>query len=66
VESHRTNGISVHKTILSFGFISSDRLPYLKAAFNKGNPPDILEAAMRNQKAGKTKNDERIREKTHE
>jgi hypothetical protein len=63
VESRRTNGISVHKTIRSFGFISSDRLPYLKAAFNKGNPSDILEAVMRNQKSEKTKNDERIREK---
>jgi hypothetical protein len=55
----------VHKTIRSFGFISSDRLPYLKAAFNKGNPPDILEAALRNQKSEKTKIDEPNREKTH-
>jgi hypothetical protein len=66
VESHRTNGISVHKTILSFGFIASDRLPYLKAAFNKGNPAYILEAAMCNQKSGKTKIDEQNREKPHE
>jgi hypothetical protein len=65
VESRRTNGISEHKTILSFGFISSDRLPYLKAAFNKGNPADILEAAMRGQKSGKTTKDEQNREKTH-
>jgi hypothetical protein len=65
VESHRTNGVSMHKTILSFGFISSDRLPYLKAAFNKGNPQDILEAAMSNQKSGETKIGEQNRDKTH-
>jgi hypothetical protein len=47
VESHRRNGVSAHKTILSFGFIPSDRLPYLKAAFNKGNPANILETANR-------------------
>lgn len=42
VESYWSNGRSIHKIILSFGFISSERLPYLKAAFNKGNPEEIL------------------------
>ena len=42
VESSRINGKSTHKIILSFGFISSDRVPYLKAAFNRGDPETIL------------------------
>jgi hypothetical protein len=46
VESYRQGGRPSHKTILSFGFITSGRLPYLKAAFNKGNPADILEKAI--------------------
>lgn len=41
-ESYRENGIPKHRTILSFGFIPSDRVPYLKAAFNRGNPETIL------------------------
>jgi hypothetical protein len=49
VESHRTNGVSAHRTVLSFGFIHSDRVPYLKAAFNRGNPENILESAKRSQ-----------------
>ena len=43
VESHRVDGISKHETVLSFGFISAERLPYLKAAFNRGDPASILE-----------------------
>ena len=42
VESSRINGKPTHKIILSFGFISSDRVPYLKAAFNRGDPETIL------------------------
>ncbi len=42
VESTRINGKPTHKIILSFGFISSDRVPYLKAAFNRGDPEIIL------------------------
>ena len=42
VESTRINGKPTHKIILSFGFISSDRVPYLKAAFNRGDPETIL------------------------
>jgi hypothetical protein len=34
-------------TILSFGHIVPERLPYLKAAFNSGNPEDILARAKR-------------------
>ena len=42
VESFRINGKPTHKIILSFGFIPSDRVPYLKAAFNRGDPETIL------------------------
>lgn len=49
VNSHRINGVSRHETILSFGYISSERLPYLKAAFNRGDPEAILEREKRSQ-----------------
>ena len=35
-------GVSVHEQKLNFGFIPSERLPYLRAAFNKGDPEVIL------------------------
>ena len=49
VESARIDGKPTHKTILSFGFVSSERLPYLKAAFNRGDPETILEQEKRSQ-----------------
>ena len=49
VESHRINGIPKHEIILSFGFIDAQRLPYLKAAFNRGEPEAILEREKRSQ-----------------
>lgn len=49
VESHRVNGIPTHKMILSFGFVPSERVPYLKAAFNHGDPEAILANAKRSQ-----------------
>ncbi len=42
VEAKRTNGKPSHKLILSFGYIEKDRLPYLRAAFNEGEPAEIL------------------------
>ena len=39
-------GVSIHEQKLNFGFISSERLPYLRAAFNKGNPEEILKKEM--------------------
>ena len=42
VESRRVNGIPRHETVLSFGFIATERLPYLKAAFNRGDPEASL------------------------
>jgi hypothetical protein len=45
VESRRVDGIPSHTAILSFGYVPAERLPYLKAAFNSGNPEDILAKA---------------------
>lgn len=47
VESHRIDGKSVHSIKLSFGFVPSERLPYLKAAFNKGDPAAVFEKEQR-------------------
>ena len=49
VESRRINGVPSHSTLLSFGYIQPERLPYLKAAFNSGNPEDILTKAKSSQ-----------------
>jgi len=49
VESRRINGVPTHSTLMSFGYVRSERLPYLKAAFNSGNPEDILAKAKRSQ-----------------
>lgn len=49
VESKRVNGVPTHATLMSFGFVSSERLPYLKAAFNSGSPEDVLAKAKRSQ-----------------
>jgi hypothetical protein len=53
VESRRVNGIPKHETVLSFGFIATERLPYLKAAFNRGDPEAILEREKRSQEKRK-------------
>jgi len=34
---------------MSFGYVRPERLPYLKAAFNSGNPEDILVKAKSSQ-----------------
>ena len=47
VESKRKDGKPVHNIKYSFGFISSDRVPYLKAAFNEGDPSEIFENEVR-------------------
>jgi hypothetical protein len=46
VESHRINGVPTHSVKISFGFVPSKRLPYLKAAFNDGDPEEILARAI--------------------
>lgn len=47
VESRRIDGKSVHSIRLSFGFVPSERLPYLKAAFNNGDPAVVFERELR-------------------
>ena len=42
VESKRVEGKSRHVLILSFGYVPSERLPYLRAAFNEGDPEEVL------------------------
>ena len=46
VESKRINGVSRHITILSLGYITKEKVPYLKAAFNQGDPAEILSRSM--------------------
>lgn len=46
VESRREKGKPSHKLILSFGYVSKERLPYLRAAFNDGNPQETLEREL--------------------
>lgn len=53
MESHRVDGIPKHETVISFGFIAAERLPYLKAAFNRGDPAAILEREKRSQEKRK-------------
>jgi hypothetical protein len=47
VESRRINGVSTHIIKISFGFVSLERIPYLKASFNNGLPSEILERELR-------------------
>jgi len=49
VESRRINGVSSHSTLMSFGYVRPERLPYLKAAFNTGSPEDIFAKAKSSQ-----------------
>ena len=51
VKSHRINGISRHETVLSFGLIPAERLPYLMAAFNRGDPEAILDQEKHSQES---------------
>lgn len=46
VESKRVNGKPCHKMILSFGYMTKDRLPYLRAAFSEGDPAEILQKEL--------------------
>ena len=46
VESRREKGKPCHKLILSFGYVPKERLPYIRAAFNEGDPKEILEREL--------------------
>jgi hypothetical protein len=52
VESRRVNGVPSHSTVMSFGYVPFERLPYLKAAFNAGDPETIFLRAKRSQEKG--------------
>ena len=44
VESYRDeNNVSRHRTVVKLGQFDPDRVPYLKAAFNRGDPAVILQ-----------------------
>lgn len=48
VESYRDdNGIPRHRTVVKLGQFDLDRVPYLKAAFNAGDPALILEHELK-------------------
>ena len=42
VEAKLENGKSMHKVKANLGFIPSSRIPYLKAAFSKEEPEQVL------------------------
>ncbi len=46
VEAKREKGKPRHKLVLSFGYVGKERLPYLRAAFNEGNPAEILQKEL--------------------
>ena len=46
VESKGEKGKSIHKLVLSFGYVEKDKLPYLRAAFNDGDPSEILQKEL--------------------
>ena len=46
VESKREKGKSIHKLVLSFGYVEKEKLPYLRAAFNDGDPSEILQKEL--------------------
>jgi hypothetical protein len=51
VNSVRVNGKPVHETVMSFGYIPVERVPYLKATFNSGEPGVILANELRRQES---------------
>lgn len=51
VQSYRdVNGTPHHKVVVKLGQFDRDRVPYLKAAFNHGNPAEILKHELDKQK----------------
>lgn len=48
VESYRDgNGVPRHRVVVKLGRIDNGRIPYLKAAFSRGKPEEILEHELR-------------------
>ena len=47
VESYRDkDGVSKHRVVVKLGQFSPERVPYLKAAYNEGNPDEILKREL--------------------
>lgn len=46
VEARREKGRPKHKLVLSFGYVEKERIPYLRAAFNEGDPAEILQKEL--------------------
>ncbi len=50
VESYRDeNNVSRHRIVVKLGQFDPDRVPYLKAAFNRGDPALILKNELEKQ-----------------
>lgn len=48
VESYRDeNNVSRHRVVVKLGQFDKERVPYLKAAFNSGDPASILEHELK-------------------
>ncbi len=48
VESYRDeNNVSRHRVVVKLGRFDRERVPYLKAAFNSGDPAIILENELK-------------------
>ena len=48
VESYRDeNGVSKHRVVVKLGQFDPARVPYLKAAFNEGDPDEILKRELK-------------------
>ena len=47
VESYRDdNGVSKHRIVVKLGQFDPGRVPYLKAAYNEGDPGEILKREL--------------------
>ena len=47
VESYRDDkGVSKHRVVVKLGQFDPARVPYLKAAFNEGDPEEILKREL--------------------
>ena len=40
------NGRQSHEVLRTLGFVPNSRIPYLKAAFNEGDPAEILKKEL--------------------
>jgi len=46
VKTVTKNGKQVHEVIRTLGFMPTERIPYLKAAYNEGDPAEILKREL--------------------